>query len=76
VRLFLVDGTSGGLVTAEIMKWTGHILIRRFGDWVLNLAPPDGVPVTAWIWSPEHCSQLGRPDRQLPGRVSLWPDFR
>jgi hypothetical protein len=26
--------------------------IRRFGDWVLNLAPPDVVPVTAWIWSP------------------------
>jgi hypothetical protein len=26
VRLFLVDGTPGGLVTAEIMNWTGHIL--------------------------------------------------
>ncbi|GAB3752518.1 GIY-YIG nuclease family protein [Zhihengliuella somnathii] len=26
VRLFLVDGTAGGLVTAEIMNWTGHLL--------------------------------------------------
>lgn len=26
VRLFLVDGTSGGLVTAEIMNWTGHVI--------------------------------------------------
>lgn len=26
VRLFLVDGTAGGLITAEIMNWTGHLL--------------------------------------------------
>lgn len=26
VRLFLVDGTSNGLITAEIMNWTGHVL--------------------------------------------------
>lgn len=26
VRLFLVDGTPGGLMTAEIMNWTGHVL--------------------------------------------------
>ena len=26
VKLFLVDGSPGGLVTAEIMNWTGHIL--------------------------------------------------
>ena len=26
LRLFLVDGTPGGLITAEIMNWTGHIL--------------------------------------------------
>ncbi len=27
VRLFLVDGTASGLVTAEIMNWTGHVLV-------------------------------------------------
>lgn len=26
LRLFLVDGTPGGLITAEIMNWTGHVL--------------------------------------------------
>lgn len=26
VRLFLVEGTSTGLITAEIMNWTGHLL--------------------------------------------------
>lgn len=26
VKLFLVDGTPGGLMTAEIMNWTGHVL--------------------------------------------------
>jgi hypothetical protein len=26
VKLYLVDGTPGGLMTAEIMNWTGHVL--------------------------------------------------
>lgn len=26
VRLFLVDGSPGGLLTAEIVNWTGHVL--------------------------------------------------
>lgn len=26
IRLFLVDGTPNGLLTAEIMSWTGHVL--------------------------------------------------
>lgn len=26
LRLFLVDGTPNGLLTAEIMTWTGHVL--------------------------------------------------
>jgi len=24
IRLFLVDGSPNGLLTAEIMNWTGH----------------------------------------------------
>lgn len=35
VRLFLVDGSPTGLVTAEIMNWTGHALIAprsRLGE--------------------------------------------
>ena len=27
VRLFLVDGVPTGLTTAEIMNWTGHVLV-------------------------------------------------
>lgn len=35
VRLFLVDGSSSGLITAEIINWTGHILVaprQALGD--------------------------------------------
>lgn len=32
VRLFLVDGTPGGLTTAEITNWTGHVLSARRSD--------------------------------------------
>lgn len=28
IKLFLVDGTPGGLTTAEITNWTGHVLAR------------------------------------------------
>lgn len=33
IRLFLVDGSPSGLLTAEIMNWTGHVLTgpRMFG---------------------------------------------
>jgi len=27
VRLFLVEGTPSGMITAEIMNWTGHLLV-------------------------------------------------
>lgn len=35
IRLFLVDGTARGLLTAEIVNWTGHVLTgprSRLGD--------------------------------------------
>jgi hypothetical protein len=35
VRLFLVDGSSSGLITAEIINWTGHALVaprQAIGD--------------------------------------------
>lgn len=32
VKLFLVDGTPGGLTTAEITNWTGHVLTARRSD--------------------------------------------
>ncbi|WP_235918911.1 GIY-YIG nuclease family protein [Aureimonas psammosilenae] len=27
VRLFLVDGSAGGIMTAEVVNWTGHLLV-------------------------------------------------
>jgi hypothetical protein len=32
LKLFLVDGTPGGLTTAEITNWTGHVLSARRSD--------------------------------------------
>ena len=32
IELFLVDGTPGGLTTAEIMNWTGHVLSAQRSD--------------------------------------------
>lgn len=31
-RPFLADGTLGGLLTAEIMNWTGHIVAAPRSD--------------------------------------------
>jgi hypothetical protein len=32
IKLFLVDGTPGGLTTAEITNWTGHVFSARRSD--------------------------------------------
>jgi hypothetical protein len=32
VKMFLVDGTPGGLTTAEITNWTGHVLTGPRSD--------------------------------------------
>jgi len=32
IKVFLVDGTPGGLTTAEITNWTGHVLSARRSD--------------------------------------------
>ena len=40
VRLFLVDGSPSGLITAEIMNWSGHVLVgSRSGLKKLLLRP-------------------------------------
>lgn len=32
IRVYLVDGTPGGLLTAEIMNWTGHLVAAPRSD--------------------------------------------
>jgi Domain of unknown function (DUF4357) len=41
IRLFLADGTPGGLLTAEIMNWTGHVLAAPRSDLPTLLKRPE-----------------------------------
>lgn len=41
VRLFLVDGSPTGLITAEIMNWTGHVLVGPRGRLAEVLKRPE-----------------------------------
>jgi Domain of unknown function (DUF4357) len=41
IRLFLVDGTPGGLLTAEIMNWTGHIVSAPRSELAALLKRPE-----------------------------------
>ena len=41
VRLFLVDGKSTGMITAEIMNWTGHVLTGPRTELPKFLARPE-----------------------------------
>jgi len=57
IRLFLADGSPGGIVTAEIMNWTGHVIVAprsrladliqrpesgRTGIYILSGTDPEG----------------------------------
>ncbi|MBN9756697.1 hypothetical protein Ae406Ps2_1507c [Pseudonocardia sp. Ae406_Ps2] len=41
VRMFLADGTPGGLLTAEIMNWTGHVLAAPRSELAALLVRPE-----------------------------------
>jgi hypothetical protein len=41
IRLFLADGTPGGLLTAEIMNWTGHVVAAPRSDLAGLLKRPE-----------------------------------
>ena len=41
VRLFLADGTPGGLLTGEIMNWTGHVVAAPRSDLAALLKRPE-----------------------------------
>ena len=41
IRVFLADGTPGGLLTAEIMNWTGHIVAAPRSDLAALLRRPE-----------------------------------
>lgn len=41
IRVYLADGTPGGLLTAEIMNWTGHIVAAPRSDLATMLKRPE-----------------------------------
>lgn len=41
IRVFLADGTPGGLLTAEIMNWTGHVIAAPRSDLAALLKRPE-----------------------------------
>jgi hypothetical protein len=41
IRVYLADGTPGGLLTAEIMNWTGHIVAAPRSDLSALLRRPE-----------------------------------
>lgn len=75
IRLFLVDGTSRGLLTAEIVNWTGHVLTgprSRLGELVQRpecartaspATPPSPVAAQRPLPSPAEA-----PTAESPGR--------
>lgn len=58
LKLFLVDGTPGGLTTAEITNWTGHVLTASRSD-------------AAELMRREEASRRRRDPRPLLQRLDL-----
>lgn len=60
VRLFLVDGTPGGLVTAEIMNWTGHVLKGKREKLAEIRNRPEARRTGVYVLLGEDEAQVGR----------------
>lgn len=59
VRLFLVDGTFGGPMTAEIMNWTGHILRGKRSQLAEIRTRPEAQRPGVYILLGEHAETGG-----------------
>lgn len=59
VRLFLADGTPGGLLTAEIMNWTGHLVAAPRSDLAALLKRPEARRTGIYILLGEDPNSLG-----------------
>lgn len=60
VRLFLVDGSPTGLITAEIMNWTGHILTAPRTRIMEALDRPEAKRTGVYILSGDDPSESSR----------------
>ncbi|BCT76433.1 hypothetical protein SCMU_22750 [Sinomonas cyclohexanicum] len=59
VRLFLADGTPGGLLTAEIMNWTGHVVAAPRSDLGALLKRPEAARTGIYILFGDDPDSLG-----------------
>ena len=59
VRLFLADGTPGGLLTAEIMNWTGHVVAAPRSDLAALLRRPEVARTGIYILLGDDPESLG-----------------
>jgi hypothetical protein len=59
VRLFLADGTPGGLLTAEIMNWTAHVVAAPRSDLAALLRRPESSRTGIYILLGDDPDSLG-----------------
>lgn len=59
MRLFLADGTPGGLLTAEIMNWTGHVVAAPRSDLAALLKRPEASRTGIYILLGDDPDSLG-----------------
>lgn len=59
VRVFLADGTPGGLLTAEIMNWTGHVVAAPRSDLAALLKRPEAKRTGIYILLGDDPNSLG-----------------
>lgn len=59
VRLFLADGTPGGLLTAEIMNWTGNVVVAPRSDLAALLKRPEAGRTGIYILLGDDPESLG-----------------
>jgi hypothetical protein len=59
IRLFLADGTPGGLLTAEIMNWTGHVVAAPRSDLGSLLKRPEASRTGIYILLGDDAKSLG-----------------
>ncbi|MEJ1969219.1 MAG: GIY-YIG nuclease family protein [Rhizomicrobium sp.] len=60
IRLFLADGSPNGVITAEIMNWTGHVLSAPRASLVEVLRRPEANRTGVYFLvgsDPEHLGQ-------------------
>jgi hypothetical protein len=88
IRLFLADGTPGGIITAEIMNWTGHVMVAprarlpdliqrpeagRTGLYILTGIVPEGVKPPVYIGETDQISRR-LTEHSAPDKMEFWDD--